>query len=277
MANYYIKLVDSFLNSRQIKRLEKQPDGHSLVLLLIHIMSDTKNTEGVLLDDVGSDWQPMDAEIIHDEHPSFSVDLIEKAFQIYENMGLIQHRDDGFLEFVDYEGLINTPSQAKQKRYRQRQKELTNDMSNDVGNDTGNDVGNDVTDCVTHIHSHSHSQISEKNPNPNPFIHNQRGVWGDEAAAEAEAGEVTFTDKVPYIDEPDIDRFLNEIGFDQRLFKELTTRFDNFMIKRMVNNVRAKMQQQTVENPAGYLVRIIKDYEAKGILTQNDVHKIYGS
>ena len=121
---FWIKLTDEFFNSRTIKRLEKQTDGHSYVLLLLHLLSDTNNTGGVLLDDMGGDnWQPMDAETIHDEHPSFSVEFIEHALHLYTDMGMIYQRDDGFTEFVNYDEIINTKAAAKQQRYRDRLKE----------------------------------------------------------------------------------------------------------------------------------------------------------
>lgn len=120
---FWIKLTDEFFNSRLIKRLEKQTDGHSYVLLLLHLLSDTNNTGGVLLDDMGGDnWQPMDVDSIHDEHPSFSVEFVESALLLFNEMGLIRCREDGFMEFVNYDEIINTKAAAKQQRYRDRLK-----------------------------------------------------------------------------------------------------------------------------------------------------------
>jgi len=120
---FWIKLTDELLNSRMIKRLEKQPNGHDFVLLLIHLLFDTNDTGGVLLVDMGGDiWQPMDAESIHDEHPSFSVEFIEDTIAKLIDMGLMRFRDDGFIEFVNYDELINTKAAAKQQRYRDRLK-----------------------------------------------------------------------------------------------------------------------------------------------------------
>ena len=128
-AKFYIKLTDVFLNGRKVKRLETMQDGHSLVLLLIHLLSDAKNTEGVLLDDMGTELVPLDAASIHDEHPSFSVKFIEGALSKYIEVGLLQRADDGVFEFIDYEGLTNTKDAIKQKRYRDRKRAegLTNE------------------------------------------------------------------------------------------------------------------------------------------------------
>ena len=120
---YWIKLCDDFLNSRAFKRLEKAENGHSYCLLLIHLLSDTKQTGGVFVDDLGSEWAALDAEAIHDEHPSFSLEFIEKALRRYRDMGLIALRDDGYLSFVDYDGLTNTKAAAKQQRYRDRKRQ----------------------------------------------------------------------------------------------------------------------------------------------------------
>jgi len=121
-GRFWIKLTDEFLNSRTIKRMEKQKDGHSLVLLLIHLLSDTKETGGVFVDDLGDEWAALDAETIHDEHPSFQVDFINTALQRFQDMGLVAGRDDGYLAFTDYEAMTNTKNAAKQQRYRERLK-----------------------------------------------------------------------------------------------------------------------------------------------------------
>lgn len=118
---FWIKLTDELFNSQQLKRLEKREDGHSYVLLLLHLLSDTKNTGGVFLVDMGGDdWQPMDAESIHDEHTSFSVEFIQRALVVYRNMGFISYSEDGFLQFNNYDELTNTKTAAKQQRYRDR-------------------------------------------------------------------------------------------------------------------------------------------------------------
>jgi len=150
-ARFWIKLTDEFLNSRTIKRMEKQQDGHSMVLLLIHLLSDTKQTGGVFVDDLGDEWAVLDAETIHDEHPSFTVDFINAALKRFQDMGLLISRDDGYLAFADYEAMTNTKNAAKQQRYRDRLKARgNNENSNDVTNDVNNDVGNNVTENVTH-------------------------------------------------------------------------------------------------------------------------------
>lgn len=149
-APFWIKLTNDFINSKQFKRLEKRENGHSYALLLIHLLSDTKPTGGVFLDDLGSEWVPLDAESIHDEHPSFSIDFIESALEVFCNMGYITWTDEGFYTFVNYDELINTHAAAKQQRYRDRLKAReSNESGNNVTNNVNNDDGNNVTEIVT--------------------------------------------------------------------------------------------------------------------------------
>ena len=122
MARFWIKLTDGFINSRTFKRMEKIQNGHSYALLLIHLLYDTRNTDGVFLDDLCNEWVPLDADAIHDEHSSFSVDFIEDALKLYAELGYIVQADSGFLAFAEYEELTNTAAAAKQKRYRDRKK-----------------------------------------------------------------------------------------------------------------------------------------------------------
>lgn len=119
---YYVKLVDDFINSPKVKRLEKRSDGHSLMLLLIHLLSDVKNTEGVLLVDMVDERLPMDAETIHEDHPSFSVKFISAALEKFVEMDLLQVNEDGFLQFSNYYELTNTKDAAKMQRYRRRKR-----------------------------------------------------------------------------------------------------------------------------------------------------------
>jgi len=146
---FWIKLTDDFLNSRLIKRLEKQKNGHDYVLLLIHLLSDTKQTGGVFVYDFGDEWAALDAETIHDEHPSFTVDFINAALKLFQDLGMLERRDDGELCFKDYETMTNTKNAAKQQRYRDRLKERSNGYGNDVTNVDNNDVGNNDGNNVT--------------------------------------------------------------------------------------------------------------------------------
>ena len=173
MKMFYVKLSDDFFNSRQLKRLERQENGHSLVLLLIHLLSDTKNTNGVLIDDMGAEWAALDAESISAEHPSFSVEFVGSALQRFLAMGLLVRRDDGFLSFADYDSATCTYNAKKQKRYRERlkDKENSNDDGNDVTNDDGNDVTNNVPKSYSHSHSHSHNHSQSDSNKQNHHHH----------------------------------------------------------------------------------------------------------
>ena len=260
-GRFWIKLTDEFMNSKQIRLLERQADGHSYILLLIHLLRDTKDSDGVLAVDMGDEWQRMDAAAIHDEHPSFTAEFIGKALHKFVGMGLLEESDDGILQFSDYEGLTDTKSAAKQKRYRNRLKAREN--GNDVSNESGNNVTNVVTNNVTQSKSQSQSQRKSQSQSPE-----RKQNQSHKSSSSSSKGATDDANSEDAADEVRSELRKAGINLDDELYRLIAGNETGLILYAIRKTNEAKPN-----NPTAYFRTTFKSYLERGYTRLSDVER----
>ena len=115
---YYLRLVDNFFDRDEMIILESMPDGYmySNILLKLYLRS-LKNTGKLMFNDRIPYNSTMLASITR--HP---VAVVEKAVEIFEQLGLVEILDNGAIYMLDIQNFIGKSStEADRKReYRER-------------------------------------------------------------------------------------------------------------------------------------------------------------
>lgn len=128
---YYLKLVDNFFDRDEMIMLESMPDGYmySNILLKLYLRS-LKNIGKLMFNDRIPYNPTMLANITR--HP---VAVVEKAVQIFEQLGLVEILDNGAIYMLDIQDFIGKSStEADRKRkYRRRIEEEKQQLLEDKG------------------------------------------------------------------------------------------------------------------------------------------------
>ena len=132
---YYLKLVDNFFDRDEMIILESMPDGYlySNILLKLYLRS-LKNTGKLMFNDRIPYNSTMLANVTR--HP---VAVVEKAIDIFRQLGLVEILDNGAIYMLDIQDFIGKSStEADRKRnYRRRIDEEKKQLSEGKGQTTG--------------------------------------------------------------------------------------------------------------------------------------------
>ena len=132
---YYLKLVDNFFDRDEMIMLESMPDGYlySNILLKLYLRS-LKNTGKLMFNDRIPYNPTMLANITR--HP---VAVVEKAVDIFQQLGLVEILDNGAIYMLDIQDFIGKSStEADRKRnYRRRIDEEKKQLLEENGQVTG--------------------------------------------------------------------------------------------------------------------------------------------
>ena len=132
---YYLKLVDNFFDRDEMIILESMPDGYlySNILLKLYLRS-LKNTGKLMFNDRIPYNSTMLANVTR--HP---VAVVEKAIDIFRQLGLVEILDNGAIYMLDIQNFIGKSStEADRKRnYRRRIDEEKKQLSEGKGQTTG--------------------------------------------------------------------------------------------------------------------------------------------
>ena len=132
---YYLKLVDNFFDRDEMIILESMPDGYlySNILLKLYLRS-LKNTGKLMFNDRIPYNSTMLANVTR--HP---VAVVEKAVDIFRQLGLVEILDNGAIYMLDIQDFIGKSStEADRKRnYRRRIDEEKKQLSEGKGQTTG--------------------------------------------------------------------------------------------------------------------------------------------
>ena len=132
---YYLKLVDNFFDRDEMIMLESMPDGYlySNILLKLYLRS-LKNTGKLMFNDRIPYNPTMLANITR--HP---VAVVEKAVDIFRQLGLVEILDNGAIYMLDIQDFIGKSStEADRKRnYRRRIDEEKKQLSEGKGQTAG--------------------------------------------------------------------------------------------------------------------------------------------
>ena len=132
---YYLKLVDNFFDRDEMIILESMPDGYlySNILLKLYLRS-LKSTGKLMFNDRIPYNSTMLANVTR--HP---VAVVEKAIDIFRQLGLVEILDNGAIYMLDIQDFIGKSStEADRKRnYRRRIDEEKKQLSEGKGQTTG--------------------------------------------------------------------------------------------------------------------------------------------
>jgi predicted phage replisome organizer len=115
---YYMKLKDDFFESEEIILLETLPDGLIYQNILLKMYCKSLKSEGRLM---FNNVIPYNAEMIAKITRS-QVGTVEKALDIFKQMGLIEVLDNGAIYMMNIQQFIGKSSTEadRKKQYRQR-------------------------------------------------------------------------------------------------------------------------------------------------------------
>lgn len=94
---YYLKLKDNFFDSDELVMLESMPDGYMYSNILLKLYLRSLKTNGRLM---FNDRIPYNSTILANitRHP---VAVVEKAIQIFKDLGLVEILDNGAIYMLD--------------------------------------------------------------------------------------------------------------------------------------------------------------------------------
>lgn len=115
---YYLKLVDNFYERDEMIMLESMPDGYMYSNILLKLYLRSLKNEGKLM---FNNRIPYNATMLANV-TRFPVAVVEKAINIFKELGLIEILDNGAIYMLDIQNFIGKSStEADRKRlYRNR-------------------------------------------------------------------------------------------------------------------------------------------------------------
>lgn len=115
---YYLKLKEGFFDSDELKILQHMPDGYIYSDILLKLYLKSLRNEGRLM---YKDLIPYTPEVLA-TLTNHQVGTVEKALEIFRNLGLIEILDNGAIYMMDIQNFIGRSStEADRKReYRSR-------------------------------------------------------------------------------------------------------------------------------------------------------------
>ena len=118
---YYLKLKENFYDSEELILLQNMPDGYlySDILMKLYLRS-LKNGGKLMFKDVIPYTPPTLAQIVRHQ-----VGTVEKALQIFKQLGLVEILDSGAIYMLDIQNFIGESSTEadRVRNYRQKIKE----------------------------------------------------------------------------------------------------------------------------------------------------------
>ena len=141
---YYLKLKENYFDSDEMIVLETMQDGYKYSNILFKLYLRSLKNDGRLMFNEKIPYNPT----ILSQITRHSVGDIQRAINIFEELGLIEILDNGAIYMLDIQNFIGESSTEadRQRAYRQRisseKAKLINGVTNDVTNVTTNDETN---------------------------------------------------------------------------------------------------------------------------------------
>lgn len=236
---YYLKLADNFYDRDEMIMLESMPDGYMYSNILLKLYLRSLRNEGKLL---FNDRIPYNSTMLSNitRHP---VAVVEKALNIFLELGLIEILDNGAIYMLDIQNFIGRGStEADRKRdYRRR---IENDKK---------------------LLGQNQGQMSEKCPDKSPPEIEQEKETEQELDLETEKD--IEKEQQQEIEKIVVDKV--KLYFPNTTFKELNAIKNEFYKKNkdiyyLTEKLILTYENKNAENKIGYLIGAIRnDYELK--------------
>lgn len=161
----WIKITTDMFDNRKIKHLRKLPDGNSLVLIWIMLltMAGRCNANGMIF---LTETFPYSTKMLADEL-DFEENTVKLALSVFETLGMITFDGDfmavtGWEEYQNVDGMEQIRIQNRIRKQKQRDKEKA--MLEDMSRDMSRDSHVTVTGChATDIDKDIDKDIKERN------------------------------------------------------------------------------------------------------------------
>ena len=238
---YYLKLADNFYDRDEMIMLESMPDGYMYSNILLKLYLRSLRNEGKLL---FNDRIPYNSTMLSNitRHP---VAVVEKALNIFLELGLIEILDNGAIYMLDIQNFIGRGStEADRKRdYRRR---IENDKK---------------------LLGQNQGQMSTKCPDKSPPEIEQEKEQEQEIDLETEKEKDTEIQQETEIEKIVVDKV--KLYFPNTTFKELNAIKNEFYKKNkdiyyLTEKLILTYENKRLENKIGYLIGAIRDdYELK--------------
>lgn len=117
---YYLKLKDNFFEGDTIMILENMPDGYLYSNILLKLYLKSLKNDGYLM---VNEFIPYDENMIASltRHP---VGVVQKAVNIFKNLGLVDIVDNGVIYMSDIQLFIGKSSTEAERKKQERMKAL---------------------------------------------------------------------------------------------------------------------------------------------------------
>ena len=115
---YYMKIKEDFFESEDIKILQSMPDGYLFSDILMKIYLKSLKFDGKLM---FKDHIPYNANMIATV-TNHSVTIVEKALNIFKELGLIEVLDNGAIYMLDIQNFIGRSSTEADRKREYRNK-----------------------------------------------------------------------------------------------------------------------------------------------------------
>ena len=168
---YWLKLKRDFMLGDEVEYMMSHPDGAQFVMIYQMLCFAAINSNGALLRTLGEMIIPFDIPRIQRECRYFDESTIEKALELYSQIGLIYEDQNGAYIIANFDDMVGSETDWSAKKRRQR-------ASVDNGGDNGGDnVPIDTRDQIPEYRD----QIPEerkRTTTPNPLQGESGGDGG---------------------------------------------------------------------------------------------------
>lgn len=153
---YYLKLKENFFDSDEIKLLESMDNGYLYSNILLKMYLKSLKGQGML---IFKDYIPYNAKMLS-TIVNHNVDVVEKALQIFQQLGLIEILDNGAIFMLDIQQFIGSISNEglRKAEYRKR---IATEKQQQITD--GGTLSHDCPDIISISISNSNDILDYKN------------------------------------------------------------------------------------------------------------------
>ncbi len=116
---YWLKLNEGFFNRNEVRYLEKQEGGHTLLLLYIKLMLLGINAEGELYFKGDKPFNITTLSMVTD----MDRETVEEAIKTYLDLGMMEITEGGVYKLCDYEDLVGSETESAVRMRRKRDRD----------------------------------------------------------------------------------------------------------------------------------------------------------
>ncbi len=162
---YWIKLTNDFLTSEKVDFLVSQDGGNGFAYVVLYqcLCLKTVNNDGQLVTQIGEILIPYDIAKLKRDLKWFSLEQLQRAFELFSKLGLIYKNDEGIIAIADFDRLIGSETYGAIEKREQR-KRLPQTIDKPIDNTIDN-VYVDIRDKSIEIRDIDNREIDIRKKN----------------------------------------------------------------------------------------------------------------